>query len=155
MSIIFPGTITGTLQTGMTAPTYTTTPDVAPDQNGKQVAITALGGTQTGVTTHSVQSPFTITYWRPKVLKLLGAIGLNGQYPNVPLNKSTYTTRKGVTIAAGQPARVMTIRTEIEVPSGSETYDSINVRAALSAHSGLLGSTFAGGVGDTLVTNVM
>lgn len=155
MSITFPGTITGTAQTGLTSPTYTTTPDVAPDQNGKQVAITAIGGTQVGVTTHSVQSPFTVTYWRPKMLKLLGAIGLNGQYPNVPNNKSVFTTRKGVVIAVGQPARVMTIRTEIEIPSGSETYDAVNVRAALSAHSGCLGSSFAGGVGDTLVTNVM
>ena len=101
-----------------------------------------------------MQSPFTLTYWRPKVLKLLPAIGLNAQYSNVPNNKSALTTRKGVIIAVGQPARPMIIRTEIEIPSGSETFDAVNVRAALSAHIGAL-SAMSAGIGDTLVTNVM
>lgn len=58
MSITFPGTLTGAEQTGFTSPTYTTAADNAPDFNAKQVAVTAVGGTQAGVTAHSVSSPF-------------------------------------------------------------------------------------------------
>ncbi len=146
--------ITGGAQTGFTSPVYNVTQDVASSTDGKQVVVTGIGGTQAGVTTHSVQSPFTLTYWRTKLVKLLPAIGLNGQYQNVPLNKQTAVTRKGVTIAANQPARVATIRTEIEIPAGAETFDAANVRAAISAHIGLLNQQSAG-IGDTVVSNVL
>jgi hypothetical protein len=146
--------VTGLAQTGLTSPTYTLTADLAPDVNGKQYAVTALGGTQTGVTTHSAQSPFTATYWRPKVAKLLGALGLNGQYSSVPVNTHKVLTRKGVTVAANQPASVLVIRTEIDVPAGAETYDAANVRAALSCHFGLLSAQSAG-IGDTVVSNII
>jgi len=53
--------VTGGAQTGFTAPTYTLSVDTAPDINGKQHAVTALGGTQAGVTSHSVSNPFTVT----------------------------------------------------------------------------------------------
>ena len=62
--------ITGAAQTGFTTPTYTHVADTAPDVNGRQVAITALGGTQAGVTVHSVASPFSITFFRPKAYKV-------------------------------------------------------------------------------------
>lgn len=146
--------ITGGAQTGLTSPTYTIAIDVAPDVNGKQYAVTALGGTQTGVTTHSVASPFTLTYTRPKVAKTLPPIGLNGQYNSIPNNTNKVLIRKGVTPAANQPARVMQIGITIDTPAGAETYDSPNVRAALSAAVGYLNQLSAG-IGDTVVTNIM
>lgn len=146
--------ITGGAQTGLTTPGYTVTADVASDTNGKQWAITALTGTQAGVTTHSPQSPFTFTYWRPKVLKPLPPIGLNGEYSNVPNNKNTIVVRKGVTVATNQPARVATARLEIEVPSGAESFDPANVRALLSALVGSINQLSAG-VGDTVTTNIL
>lgn len=42
--------LTGASQSDLTSPTYTLTSDVAPNSNGEQAAVTALGGTQTGVT---------------------------------------------------------------------------------------------------------
>jgi hypothetical protein len=56
--------VTGAAQSGLTAPTYTLTADVAPAQNAKQYAVTALGGTQTGVISHSVAAPFTLAMFR-------------------------------------------------------------------------------------------
>jgi len=61
--------ITGAAQTGLTSPTYTNVGMAGPDANVKQVAVTALGGTQTGVDVHSVARPFTISFWWPKVLR--------------------------------------------------------------------------------------
>lgn len=147
--------ITGTAQTGLTTPTYTLTPDVAPDVNGKQVAVTAVGGTQTGVTAHSIASPFTITFVRPKNPKVLGNPNpVTGRLPSVPVNSFYVITRKGVTPLVNQPAKAMKITTIIEVPAGADSYDAQNVRAALSAHIGALSQQSAG-VGDTAVTNVM
>jgi hypothetical protein len=147
--------ITGAAQTGFTSPTYTHVADVAPDINGKQVAITALGGTQAGVTAHSVASPFTITFVRPKVFRVLGKPNpVTGLVKDVPRNTYKTITRKGVLPLAGQPYANLQITTIIEVPAGSDTADPANLRAALSAHIGALSQQSAG-VGDTTVSGVI
>lgn len=147
--------ITGAAMTGLTSPTYTHVADTAPDVNGKQVAVTALGGTQTGVAVHSVSSPFTVTFWKQKVLKVLGKTNpVTGLLPSVPMNQYKVQTRKGVLPLAGQPAAVMDIQTVIRVPVGADSADPLSVRAALSAHIGALSQQSAG-VGDTATSGVM
>jgi hypothetical protein len=147
--------ITGAAQTGLTAPTYTLISDLAPDNNGRQVAVSALGGTQAGVTVHSVASPFTITFTRPRVFKQLGKPNpTTGLIKDVPRNTFKLITRKGVTPLASQPFVNLQITTIVDVPAGSDTYDSANIRAALSAHIGALSQQSAG-AGDTLVNGVV
>jgi hypothetical protein len=147
--------ITGAAQTGFTSPTYTHSADVAPDVNGRQVAVSAGGGTQTGYTAHSVSSPHTLTIVRPKTFKVLGKTNpVTGLLPSVPMNTFKFITRKGVTPLAGQPYSTMRVTTIIEVPAGSDTADAPNVRAALSSHIGGLYQQSAG-LGDTLVSGVM
>lgn len=147
--------ITGLAQTGFTSPTYTVTTDVAPDVNGRQVAVTALGGTQSGVVAHSVAAPFTITFFRPKAYKVLGKTNpVTGLLPSVPTNSYKVITRKGVLPLAGQPYSQMQITTIVEVPAGADTADQANIRAALSAHFGALSQQSAG-VGDTAISGVM
>lgn len=155
MAVTLTSPITGLAQTGFTSPTYTHVSDVAPDSNGRQVAVTALGGTQTGVVTHSVAAPFTITVVRPKVFKALGkANPVTGLIANVPRNVYKTITRKGVLPLAGQPYQTMLVTTVIEVPAGADTADASNVRAALSAHFGALSQQSAG-FGDTAVTGIL
>lgn len=147
--------VTGAAQTGLTAPTYTIATDTFPDVNGKQHAVTALGGTQTGVTVHSVASPFTIAFYRPKVLKVLNAV--TGQLTvarDIPRNVYGLITRKGVTPLGGQPANTAVIRTTIDIPAGADSYDAANIRAALSAHIGML-SQVSAGIGDSSVNGVL
>lgn len=147
--------VTGAAMTGFTTPTYTFVDDVAPTQNGKQKAVTALGGTQTNVTAHAVASPFTLTFVKPKTSKLLGQPNpVTGRIANVGRNSYSLITRKGVTPLAGQPVQPMVIRTIIDVPAGSDTADAANVKAALSAHIGTLYAASAG-IGDTILTGVM
>lgn len=146
--------VTGAAQTGLTTPTYTITADTAPDVNGKQHAVTALGGTQSGVDISSVSRPFTSTFVRPKTLRVLGkANPVTGLISNVPNNTYKLITRKGVTPLSGQPSRTMLVTTIIEVPAGSDTADAANVRAALSLHIGLLSQQSAG-IGDSGVTGI-
>ncbi len=155
MTITVTSPITGAAQTGLTSPTYTLTADVAPDNNGKQNAITALGGTQAGVNAHSVAPPFTVTAVRPKVLKSLGQPNpVTGVVKNVPRNVYKVITRKGVLPLAGQPYATMLVTTTIEVPAGADLADAPNVRAALSAHFGALSQQSAG-IGDTAVSGVI
>lgn len=147
--------ITGSAQTGLTSPTYTITADVAPASNAKQFAVTALGGTQTGVEAHSVSRPFTVTIFRPASFKQLGQPNpVTGVVASVPRNVFKLLTRKGVEVLSGQAPQIMLISTEISVPAGSDTVDPESVRAALSAHIGTISAQSAG-IGDTCISGVL
>jgi len=154
MAIALTTPITGAAMTGFTSPTYTHVADTAPDSNGKQYAVTNVGGTQTGVTAHSVSSPFTITFTKPKAAKPLGQVNpITGQIRDIPINKYGILVRKGVTPAANQQPRIATFRGVVQVPAGAETYDKNNVLAMLSAAIGSL-SQQSVGLGDTVANNV-
>lgn len=147
--------ITGSAQTNLTSPTYTHVSDVAPDGNGRQVAVTALGGTQTGVRTSTSGDPFTINWVRPKALR--GAPSVNPVTNLIGVaarNVWKLITRKGVLPLAGQAAQQMLITTEISIPGGAESADPANIRAALSAHIGSLTQQSAA-FGDSTVTGVL
>lgn len=155
MSVALSSPITGLAQTGLGSPTYTHVADIAPDNNGKQYAVTALGGTQTGVTAHSVSSPFTLTFTRPRVFRVLGKPNpVTGLVKEVPLNIHKFLTRKGVLPLAGQPFAIAWARTEIAVPAGSDSADPQNIRAMLSAHFGAISQQSAG-IGDTSVSGIL
>lgn len=147
--------VTGAAQTGLTSPTYTIALDTSPDANARQYAVTALGGTQTGVTASSVSSPFTISMFRPKSYQALGKPNpVTGLIARVPRNVYKLITRKGVLPLAGQPVQNLICTTTIEVPAGSDLADPANVRAALSMHFGSLAQATAG-IGDTTVQGVL
>jgi len=147
--------ITGGAQTGLTSPTYTIAADTPPDANAKQYAVTALGGTQTGVLAHSVAAPFTLTMFRPKAFKPLQPVNpVTGVLRSVPMNTYKVITRKGVLPLAGQAFKNMVITTMIEVPAGSDVADPNSIRAACSAHFGLV-TQVTSGIGDTIVNGML
>jgi len=156
MSFTLTTPITGTAQTGLTSPTFTIAADTAPTNSGKQYAVTALGGTQTGVDTSSTPSkPFTITLSRPANLLTVAALDpVTGYLKKINRNKYVILTRKGVLPLAGQPAAVMFVRSEIDVPAGADLADAPNVRAALSMHIGAMNGISAS-IGDSAVTGVI
>lgn len=131
--------ITGSTQAGLTTPTYTIAQDANPDTNGKQFYVAALGGTQTGVLAHSVAAPFTLSMFRPKVLKSLAPVNpVSGVLRSVPVNTYKVLTRKGVLPLAGQSYKTAVIRTDLDIPAGADLADPLSLRAAISAHIGLL-----------------
>jgi hypothetical protein len=147
--------VTGAAQTGLTAPTYTIAADNAPDANGKQYYVSALGGTQTGVLAHSVAAPFTLSMFRPKVLKSLAPLNpVTGVLRSVPMNTYKVITRKGVLPLAGQSFKTGWIKTELEIPAGSDLADPLSLRAMISAHIGLL-TQISSAIGDTVVTGTI
>lgn len=155
MAISLTSPVTGGAQTGFTAPTYTVVLDNYPDTNGKQWAVSALGGTQAGVTLHSVSSPFSVSFVRPKTYKVLGKTNpVTGLLPSVPVNVHKVIVRKGVLPLAGQPFSVASISITANIPSGSDTADAANLRALYSLAIGALNQQSAG-LGDTVVSGTL
>jgi len=148
--------VTGGAQTGLTSPTYTLATDTAPTSSGKQYAVSALGGTQTGVDTSSTPSrPFTITLQRPPVLRGAPAVNaVTGLLGSVPRNTYKIIGRKGVTCVTGQAPQVANVTVTIDIPAGSDSADAANVRALLSLVIGSMNQISAG-IGDTAVTGVI
>lgn len=153
--ITIPGSLTGAPQTGFTTPGYTTSADTPPDINSKQAAVTGLTGTQAGVNEHSVSKPFTLTVTRPRQMQSLGKPNpTTGLIASVPNNTYKVLTRKGVLPLAGQPNAMLIIRTEIQVPAGADVADLPNIKAALSAHFGLVWNQSAG-IGETTGNGIL
>ncbi len=147
--------VTGGAQTGFTSPTYTLTADTAPSANGKQYAVTAIGGTQTGVDTHSVSKPFTVTMFRPVQLRALPAANpVTGIVKNVPVNTYKIVVRKGAVPLVNQAATIASVTVTINVPAGTDTYEPEDIKALLSCTIGVLNSTSAG-IGDTVLTGIL
>lgn len=147
--------VTGAPQTGLTSPTYTLAAGQAPDVNAKQYIVSALGGTQTGVTVHSASAPFSVAMFVPRNFKALGKPHpVTGLISNVENNTYKVITRKSVTPLAGQPSRAMPITTEIPVPAGVDVNDKANLAAALSLHIGVL-QQIAAGIGDTATSGTL
>lgn len=156
MSFTLSSPVTGGAQTGFTSPTYTLAADTAPTSAGKQYAVSAISGTQTGVDTSSSPSrPFTITLSRPQVMRSLGAVDpVTGVLRSVPRNTYTIRVRKGVTPLAGQTAVPMQATVTLDVPAGADLADPANVRACLSLLIGSL-TQISASIGDTTVTGVI
>jgi len=148
------GTATGSAQTGLTTPTYTYVADFTPDPSSRQYAVTSLGGTQTNVRASGAGDPFTVLIRKDRAYKTLPAANpVTGSYGNVPLNKTEFLFRKGLKIDTAGTIKVGNFRVIAELPAGSETNDSINIRAMLSFALGLLSEESAD-YGDSLVAGV-
>jgi hypothetical protein len=142
--------VTGAPITGFTSPTYTLATDTPPDVNGKAYAVTALGGTQTGVVISSASIPFTLLFQRPKVLRSLGPVNANGILGSIPRNTYSLSVLKGVVPLSGQPAQRTVLKLEIPVPAGADTADKANLLAALSLLAGVLWEQ-SNEIGDSII----
>lgn len=135
-----PSVITGpTGVTGLTSPTWTYSADgTAPLPTSKQYAVTSLGGTQTGVSVHSVGNPFYARFTRPAAYKQLGNPNASGVIKAFPKNYYELLTVKGVLPLASQPIQQFPVRTSFGLPAGSDVADPVSVAAGLASHAALL-----------------
>lgn len=148
--------VTGAAQTGLTSPTYTLTQDVAPSIDGKQWAVTAIGGTQTGVAAHSMAAPFTMTVTRVKNVRSVPQVNSSTGVltnTNVPLNVSKFLIRKATVPVVGQAPAVSSVMVEIRTAAGADTADPLAIKAMLSLAIGALQQQSAN-LGDSVITNI-
>lgn len=147
--------VTGASVAGLTGPTYTLTEDTSPNAHSEQYAITALGGTQTGVNANSVSSPFTLTMERPAAFRQIGVPNpVTGVVSNVPMNVYKVRVRKGTIPLSGQSSKTAMAELKISVPAGADTADAANVRAMLSCLFGALWSD-SDGIADVVIDGVL
>lgn len=132
--------LTGTAQSGFTAPTWVFEEDFVSSINGEQVAITAKGGTvPAAVTFNSPSSPFTLSWEKPRQFGSPGVPNpVTGKLNRVPMNVWKFRVRKGVTPLSGQSPQTMLGTVELRIPAGADVEDPENIRAALSALFGLV-----------------
>lgn len=144
----------GAAVAGLTSPTYTVSTDVAPNSTSKQYAVTALGGTQTGVDVSSGSRPFTVTYDRGAAPKQVSAPNPSTGVVQVPFNVQTLRFRKGLTPLAGQTSRTGMIEVKISIPAGADLADAVNIKALMSCASGFI-TNQTQGIVDSLLTGVI
>lgn len=143
--------VTGAAQTGFTSPTYTLAADNNPSSNGKQWLVTALGGTQAGVTVHTAGDVFTISVFKPLAYKMAQFVSTT-VFRKPPRNTYKVIVRKGVTVNVNFPKDMAMIQLSVDVPAGAESIDSANLRAMTSLAIGALSQQSAG-FGDTIIQN--
>lgn len=147
--------VTGAVQTGSSAPTYTLAADTISEPNSRQWITTACGGTQAaGARVHTAGDPFTILIRRAPYKALPSKNPVNGSYGNVPLNRIEILCRKGVYIDSANTVRVANFRIIADLPAGSELSDPVNIRAAVSNLLGLMAEE-ASHYGDSLIAGVI
>lgn len=152
------GVITGTAQTGFTSPTYTVAAAQAPTQLGKQVYVSAVGGTQPNVVAHSGSRRFLANFVVPASWKsqregnTSGSVGAGtGAMIMTGFNTFNLLVLKGCKVDSIGNIRDMRIRVTIDLPVGADAFDAESVRAAQSFAYGLLSNQSAG-IGDTTIT---
>lgn len=150
MSFALTSPVTGGAQTGFTSPTYTVVADNNPGNNGKQWLVTAVGGTQTGVTVHTASDVFTISAWKPLSYKVAQFVSTT-IFKRPPRNLYKIIVRKGLLVNTNFPKDIGILTMSFELPAGSETLDAANIRALVSAAVGAFNQVSAGW-GDSLVT---
>lgn len=126
-------TVTGVVLGGLTAPTYILTADTAPLINARQSIVTSLGGTQTGVRTHSPSDPFSVTVIKPlRALGLPRANPITGSIGPAGRNKNSIKFRKGTLPLVGQNPQVSEITIDAFIVAGAEINDKPNLAALWS-----------------------
>lgn len=155
MTISLTSPVTGSAQTGFTSPTYTVVADTPPNAYTKQWAVTALGGTQTGVDVHGASKPFTVSFARPQTIRSAPVVNpVSGVMPNSPRNVYSVIVRKGQVPGTGQNPQVAVLRCDLAVVAGADLVEPEDVRAALSLLIGSMSQQSAG-LGDTLVNGLL
>lgn len=156
MTISYDGSYTGlTTFTGLTTPTYTAVADTSPaNPRVKQIAVTTLGGTQTGVRTSTLGDPFTFGYTPPASPKSTPqANAITGKYPPIPYNVHTISVKKGMTFASGQNPLPGWFEGRFGIPAGAESNDTANIMAMVCFLQAVL-TEIAPGLANTIVTNI-
>lgn len=147
--------VTGAVITGLTAPTYTLTPDLSVGGGvTKGWYVSALGGTQPGVVPHTIASPFTISWKNPAVLFSPGVPDVTGVYRG-PTRRNVFEmiVRKGGLPLANQNPRLNMARLTISDEAGVETADPLALAAMLSLMAGAL-TQASNSIFETMKTGV-
>jgi len=133
MAINLTGPTAAVTTATLTAATYTYSADMANDNRSKVYVVTSLGGTQTGVSAHTVDAPKMFIIKKPAVFQQPSAYNtVSGRYGKVPKNVTRVLFKGSAKVAANQ-WELLPISLDIGVPAGATSYDRANVDASVCA----------------------
>lgn len=144
--------LAGATIAGLSSPTYTAALDINTG-NEKTLIVTALGGTQTGVSVHTNSNPFSIKVAKARQIKAPPTAS-NGVLRGGGVNVFRLSLIKGVVPLSGQNPVVSLISTEIRVPAGGDVADVNSIKAALSLFWSF-GYDNAQAISDMVLTNTI
>lgn len=131
MTISLTGPTAAITAGGLTAATYTFTADMASDLRSKVYVVTAVGGTQSGVNTHTVDSPKQFIVKKPATFLQPSSYNVTtGRYGKVPKNVTRVIGRGSANVATGQ-VELIPMTLDIGIPAGAFTFDRPNVEASV------------------------
>lgn len=131
MSINLAGPTAAITAGNLTAATYTFVSEMASDFRSKAFVLSALGGTQTGVTPHTVDAPKMFIVKKPASNAVASAYNTTtGRYGKVPKNTTRVIGKGSANVAAGQ-VETIPITLDIAIPAMAMTYDRPNVEASV------------------------
>lgn len=133
MSILLTGPTTASTTPVITGGTYTFVPDLPADNRSRVAVISAVGGTQTGVSIHTAEAPKQFITKRPaSIAQPSGFNTTTGRYSKVPKNVTRVIFRGSAKVSANQ-WEVIPITLDLPIPAGAESFDRANVDASVLA----------------------
>lgn len=114
----------------LTNATFTSVTASASDSISEVHIVSVLGGTQTGVLLHSVDSPFKFIARLPATIKKLSGLLTNGLYSSVPKNTYKLFVQKAVKVTSVQSS-VANLTITIDVPAGCTVQDPASLDAMI------------------------
>lgn len=120
-----------TTDSKISAGTYTFVADQANDLRTKVFAVSAIGGTQTGVQKHTAEAPKQLMFRRPASYAQLGGYNqVSGKYSKVPKNVTRIIGKGSAQVVLNQ-WEIIPMTLDIGIPAGSASYDAANVEASV------------------------
>lgn len=131
MTINLAGPTTAVTAGSLTLATYTFSPDLNMDGRSRPYVVSAIGGTQSGVSVNTIDKPKIMNFRRPAQFRSpSGFVASANRFNTVPRNTFKVNGKYGVNVTANQ-VELMTINLDINIPSGAGAQDRANVDAAL------------------------
>lgn len=131
MPMTLGSSVTGASAPSLTTPGFTLASMPSIVDGSAAYAVTALTGTQTGVSPHTLSQPYTVTFYTNLNVRVAG----NG---DIPLNKTRVMARKGVKVDALGTLRQASVEVIVKAPAGSETFDGNSLESLISMTIGSL-----------------
>lgn len=117
----------------LTAVTLTFVADQSNNLQTKAYALSAIGGTATGATIHSVAAPKQVFFKRPASYAVMSGYNqVSGLYSRVPKNVHRVMSKGSCKVGATQ-WETIPCSTQIGVPAGS-SYDAVNLELSIAMH---------------------
>jgi len=118
----------------LTLATYTFASDMNLDGRTRAYVVSALGGTQTGVTVNTIDKPKQVLFKRPPAFRSPSGFNASAnRFTTVPRNTFKVLGKYGVNVTSNQ-IEMATFNLDLNIPAGAVAQDRASVDAAILSY---------------------